>query len=73
MRGAATSEREQTTSHFTVVATAFERSAAQLANDRTSIPNTVSYTLSLKEKTKYLSLPFLGSVKMWPRPLIGTD
>ena len=47
VRGAATSEQEQTTSHLTVVAAAFEMSAAQLANDMTSIPNTVSYTLSL--------------------------
>ena len=41
VRGAATSEQEQTTSNLTVVAAAFERSAAQLAN-QTSIPNTVS-------------------------------
>ena len=47
VRGAATSEQEQTTSHLTVVAAAFEMSAVQLANDMTSIPNTVSYTLSL--------------------------
>ena len=42
VRGAATSEQEQTTSNLTVVAAAFERSAAQLANERTGIPNTVS-------------------------------
>ena len=42
VRGAATSEQEQTTSNLTVVAAAFERSAARLANQVTSIPNTVS-------------------------------
>ena len=42
VRGAATSEQEQTTSNLTVVAAAFERSAAQLANQVTSIPSTVS-------------------------------
>ena len=45
VRGAATSEQEQTTSNLTVVAAAFERSAAQLANERTGIPNTVSSLL----------------------------
>ena len=45
VRGAATSEQEQTTSNLTVVATAFERSAAQLVNERTGIPNTVSSIL----------------------------
>ena len=41
VRGAATSEQEQTTSNLTVVTAAFERSA-QLANQVTSIPSTVS-------------------------------
>ena len=50
MRGAATSEQEQTTSHLTVVAAAFEKSAAQLG--RTDIPRTVSYTLSFVRKNK---------------------
>ena len=46
VRGAATSEQEQTTSNLTVVATAFE-SAAQLANERTVIPNTVSSLIAV--------------------------
>jgi len=50
VRGAATSEQEQTTSHLTVVAAAFEKSAAQLA--RTDIPRTVSYTLSFVRENK---------------------
>ena len=45
VRGAATSEQEQTRSNLTVVAAAFERSAAQLANERSVIPNTVSFFL----------------------------
>ena len=45
VRGAATSGREQTTSNLTVVAAAFEMSAAQLANERTVIRNTVSSLL----------------------------
>ena len=45
VRGAATSEQEQTTSNLTVVAAAFERSAA-LANESV-IPNTVSLLLYL--------------------------
>ena len=47
VRGAATSEQEQTTSNLTVVAAAFERSAAQLANE-SAIPNTVSSLLYLR-------------------------
>ena len=47
VRGAATSEKEQTTSNLTVVAAAFERSAAQLANRETSVPNTVSSLIYL--------------------------
>ena len=43
VRGAATSEQEQTTNNLTVVAAAFERSAA-LANESV-IPNTVSSLL----------------------------
>ena len=46
VRGAATSEQEQTTSNLTVVATAFE-SAAQLANERMVIPNTVSSLIAV--------------------------
>ena len=42
VRGAATSEMEQTASNLTVVAAAFARSAAQLVGERAIIPNTVS-------------------------------
>ena len=46
VRGAATSEQEQTTSNLTVVATAL-MSAAQLANERMVIPNTVSSLIAV--------------------------
>ena len=46
VRGAATSEQEQTTSNLTVVATAL-MSAAQLANERVVIPNTVSSLIAV--------------------------
>ena len=42
VRGAATSEMEQTASNLTVVAAAFARSAAQLVGERAIIPSTVS-------------------------------
>ena len=42
VRGAATSEMEQTASNLTVVAAAFARSEAQLVGERAIIPNTVS-------------------------------
>ena len=41
VRGAATSEQEQTTNNLAIVAAAFERSAA-LINEMTAVPNTVS-------------------------------
>ena len=53
VRGAATNEREQTTSNLTVVAAAFARSAAQLVNVRT-IPNTVS-SLQFHMNTKHMN------------------
>ena len=42
VRGAATSEMEQTTGNLTVVAAAFARSAAQLVGETAIIPSTVS-------------------------------
>ena len=58
VRGAATSGREQTTSNLTVVAAAFEMSAAQLANESTVIRNTVSslIAVSLELSQKLLVL-----------------
>ena len=80
VRGAATNEQEQTTNNLTVVAAAFERSAAQLANQRTSIPNTVSSLLFCLRRHHIASFfcerkkvnSFFGSVKIWPTPRIGT-
>ena len=42
VRGATINEQEQTKSNLTVVAAALSRSAAQLADERTFIPNRVS-------------------------------